>query len=298
LPQALGSKHVSFRNVLLATDFKPSAHAALLHALGLARRYGARVFMVHVVNPAGQRLLGQEAVERATTDAWRQAQTTMTNLLIEGRLEGIEYETLVKTGDVWQELSKVITEFDIDLLVTGTRGRSGVWKMLLGSTAEVVFRQAPCPVLTVGPRLTSPVPSPEGPKRILYCTGFAPHSLAAGEFAVSLAEQQGATLALLHVVSGAATESAQTQEEIRAQAQESLKALIPTEGLSSNEPEVFVGSGDVPTVIVETAERWNADLIVLGLRRADQDPRGTRWSTAYSVVSNAPCPVLTIRTPE
>src|SRR5207245_7491631 len=132
------------RNVLLATDFTPSSQTALLYALSIARRSHSRVVLAHVVNPPAQRLFGQEAVQRALDNAWREAQSEITNLIIDGQLEGLSHEVVVRQGEVWPELEKLIAEYDIDMLVTGTRGRAGVWKMLLGPTAESIFRQANC----------------------------------------------------------------------------------------------------------------------------------------------------------
>jgi nucleotide-binding universal stress UspA family protein len=99
---------------------------------------------------------------------------------------------------LWSNLAKAIQEKKIDLIVMGTRGRSGVGKFLLGSSAEEVFRQAPCPVLTVGPH--SPAKAPHEFTRIVFATDFSPESVAALPYAVSLAQECQAHLTLLHVV--------------------------------------------------------------------------------------------------
>ena len=68
-------------------------------------------------------------------------------------LETISHHTYVREGDVWENLSDIILARNIDLLVVGTHGRTGVEKLLLGSKAEEILRLAPCPVLTVGPKI-------------------------------------------------------------------------------------------------------------------------------------------------
>jgi len=186
------------RNVLLATDFTQASQNALLYALAIARRSHSRIIMAHVVNPSG--LFGQDAVQRALDSGWREAQSEITNLLIDGKLEGLTHQVVVRQGEVWPELEKLITEFQVDMLVVSTRGRSGVWKMLMGSTAEAIFRRASCPVLTIGPRLATPEPRGDGPKRVLYATGFAAPSLNAGDYMLSLVLRQQAHLAMLNVV--------------------------------------------------------------------------------------------------
>jgi nucleotide-binding universal stress UspA family protein len=289
------SKPIVFKNVLLATDFSTASETALLYSLALARRWQARIFVVHVVSPSA--ILGAEAVQRAVNDAWRQAHTEMTNQLIAGRLEGIENHVVVRQGEIWPEVARMIDEFHIDLLVTGTRGRTGVWKMLLGSTAETLFRLAPCPVLTVGPK--TPETAPEsGPKRILYSTGFAAQSLYAGSFAISLAQQNQAQLAMLTVVKEVTNDTPQKREELTRESQQRLRELIPTDAGLPCPPETFVEFGAAADAILRVAEQWKPELIVLGVRRPHTEAKRITWATAYNVVANAPCPVLTIKQSE
>lgn len=286
------------RNVLLATDFTPSSQTALLYALSIARRSHSRVILAHVVNPAAQRLFGQEAVQRALDSAWREAQSEITNLLIEGKLEGLTHAVVVRQGEVWPELEKLIAEYHVDMLVTGTRGRSGVWKMLLGSTAESIFRQANCPVLTVGPRLTAPHPLPDGPKRILYSTGFARQSLYAGQFALAIAQRQQAEVAMLHVINAVESDSPERRAELEREARAKLASLIPADASLPTRPEFFVAFGSTADAILQLAADWRPDMIVMGVRRHERDARRITWATAYNVVANAPCPVLTVKAPE
>jgi len=286
---------VQMKRVMVATDFSPASQSALLYALSMARRRSAKVYFVHVVNSSG--IFGGESLQRAVNDAWRDAHAEMTNHFIAGRLEGLETQILVRQGDVWEELSKVITELEIDLVVTGTQGRSGVWKMLLGSTAEKVLRQSPVPVLTIGPKVTQSTPA-DGPRRILYSTGFSPQSLYAGRFALALASQAGARLAMLNVVTGVSAESVEARVQLEREGKQKLHDLLPTDLVLPTEPELFVKFGSAADAILTLADEWGPQLIVLGVRRVKDEGRRISWATAYNVLANAPCPVLTIRAPE
>jgi nucleotide-binding universal stress UspA family protein len=73
---------------------------------------------------------------------------------LENELQGLPHEFHFPVGDVWQNLANIIEGRDIDLLILGTHGRTGIGKVLMGSVAETVFRQATCPVLTVGPAVS------------------------------------------------------------------------------------------------------------------------------------------------
>lgn len=296
--QLESGKNVHFNNILLATDFTPVSESALLQALALARRYKSRVFVANVVNPQALRLLGSDAVQSAVDDAWREAHTEMTNQLIAGRLQGIENKVIVKQGDIWEELSKLIDMYNVDLLVVGTHGRTGVWKMLLGSTAEKIFRSAICPVLTVGPGAGG-IPPEAGPKRIMFCTGFGPQSIYAGMYALSLSQQQQAKLAMVHVVKDVPNDSPAERERIEKECKRKLLDLLPPDTNVPWPVETLVGFGFAGDAILKLAEDWRPDLIVLGVRRPEPTARRPfTWATAYRVVSAAPCPVLTVRTPD
>lgn len=289
------SFEVRFQNILLATDFSPASETALYFSLSIAKRYGARIFLAHVVSPPAMAWT-TEAVQRAVNDAWRDAHTVMTDQLIAGRLDDIENHVVVVSGDTWEELSKMIDKFKIDLLVVGTRGRTGVMKVLLGSTAESIFRQAPCPVLTVGPKIGRG-PLEHGPKRILYSTGFLPQSLQAGDYALSLAQQQNGALAMLHVIREV-PDSQQKRTELEKDALEKLRSLVPADAKLSAPPDLHVAFGSPADAILKLTHEWKPDMIVLGVRRPEKDARRITRATAYNVISNAPCPVLTVKRAE
>jgi nucleotide-binding universal stress UspA family protein len=163
------STHLKLDNILVATDLSSASEMALLHAISIARRHDAKLLVVHVSSSQS---------EGALMDAWRAVQTKILGHFIAGRLTDVRHELLVKSGDVWTVLAGLIAEYGIDIVVVGTRGRTGVWKLLLGSVAERIFRQSPCPVLIVGPSVSGLHPE-SSPQRILVPTGFAPQSLCA-----------------------------------------------------------------------------------------------------------------------
>jgi nucleotide-binding universal stress UspA family protein len=281
------STRLRLDNILAATDLSPASKAALLYAIPIARRHESRLFIVHVSSSESPGNVG---------DAWRAAQTELMDYFMAGHLKGVQHELLVEFGDVWTVLSRLIAEYGIDLVVVGTRGRTGVAKFLLGSVAERIFRQAPCPVLTIGPSISGQDPE-VGPQRILVPTGFAPHSLYAVEYGLWLAQElRSSSLALLHVVTDRPT--AQDQERIRKERLERLHAVISTDETLPSRPECFVEFGSIPERILETAARWNPNLIVLGLHHIDEASRTeTTWARAYEIVCKAGCPVLTVRAP-
>jgi nucleotide-binding universal stress UspA family protein len=176
-------------------------------------------------------------------------------------------------------------------------------KLLLGSIAEQILRRAPCPVLTVGPRVAGLPTSTFGNgnsapveirfQRILYATDFTPQSLAAKPLAVSLAREFGAELTLLHVIEEHADLS-RKPGPLESATQRLEELVSEKEALS---PKAVVEFGSPSGRILEVGEEHHADLIILGVR-----PPGylgvvshVPWATVPKVVAEACCPVLTVR---
>jgi nucleotide-binding universal stress UspA family protein len=141
--------------VLIATDFSQCAAAAFHMAQILARPFGARLVLVHVIN---QRLVEQlsgylgEPADALLPGFRKRAQQQLDEFL-EGVKPGpLEVETLVAVGLPFQEIAVVARDLAVDLVVMGGYGRSGrgpVEELFFGSTAEKVVRLLPCPVLCV-----------------------------------------------------------------------------------------------------------------------------------------------------
>jgi nucleotide-binding universal stress UspA family protein len=133
--------------ILIAIDeTEPSEWAADV-AAGLARSLGAHVMVLHVVEPVppemayGTEDLRQKRHDRAAAFV-QKAQWALP--------PSIESDHMIRTGAAAEEILFAARLWEADLIVMGTRGRSRVAQFVLGSTAEAVIRQAPCPVMTVG----------------------------------------------------------------------------------------------------------------------------------------------------
>lgn len=278
------------RNILMAIDFSPSSDAALDYAVAIARRYGSRIYMTHVIRPDVYQLVSPEAMETVLDQARHYAEQQMAKVLVSGRIRGVPHQVLLGQGELWTVFSQLIEEHEIDLIVVGTHGRTGLKKMLMGSVAERVFRMAPCPVLTVGPRVPLDAVKRRGPRQILYATDFSATAEGAAGYALSLAQEHRSNLSLLHVLEG------DRFDPVKAAAAENrLKSLVPPGDELCCSPEFHVVSGHPADEILKTAGELNADLIVLGVRHPDFSISQLPPATAYKVVCSAHCPVLTIR---
>jgi nucleotide-binding universal stress UspA family protein len=219
----------------------------------------------------------------------------------------IKSHSHVRHGQVWKNLAEIIQENNIDLIVLGTHGRTGLGKLLLGSVAENILRHAPCPVLTVGPKVSGhaklPALRPGGRnlappelelQQIVFATNFDQYSLFVAGKAVALAEEFRARLALLHVIedySGLGSRPDLMEGSICR-----LKSLIPNDAALQYPPETMLEFGFASECILKIASEREADMIVLGARAAEQiGSTHLPWSTAHDVIAQAHCPVLTVR---
>jgi nucleotide-binding universal stress UspA family protein len=139
------------RSVLIATDFSEVSEKALRHSLSLARFYGSKLCLAHVVSSLSLTIAGPGAIAACEEAASREAAGLEDSLARTGVLNGIQYKFVVRHGELWPELRETIRKESTDLLVIGTHGRQGMGKLFFGSLAEKISRQADCPVLIFGP---------------------------------------------------------------------------------------------------------------------------------------------------
>lgn len=271
-------------NILVATDFSSASKTALFYATAVARHHRSKLFVVHVASSQSK---------RDTMDAWRTLQAEMMEHFLADRLMGVQQELMVKSGEARTELAQLVGDYGIDLVVLGTRGRTGIWKFLLGSSvSESVRQQVHCPVLTVGPNVGGEDPD-SWPQRILIPTGFAPQSRFAIKYGSWLAERLRPSLALLHVVTDQVEE--RNRERLRNERLERLRAAVAAKP-EEVQPEFLIEFGTISEKVLETSIRWKADLVVLGVHGGDEAPDSeTTMTKATEIVRLATCPVLTTR---
>ena len=300
---------LSVRNVLFATDFSDTSEAALPYATAICRRFHSTLHMVHVLSDAGLLMMtgGVDYVSMGTIyeDAHNEAKEKLEQ--ISSHFETIPHRNYVRHGVVWKNLAQIIEQNEIDLVVVGTHGRTGIGKLLLGSVAESILRHAPCPVLTVGPKVSGRAKLPafqnQGSdlapveleiRQVLFATNFVNSAVRVAQEAAWLAEEFHSRLTLMHVMEDY-TRLGSKPEPVEESLQK-LRELIPKRSELQYIPETLVEFGNAPLRILRTAEERAADIIVLGARAyADIAATHLPWSAAHLVIAQAHCPVLTIR---
>ncbi len=300
---------LSLKNVLFATDFSATSEAALPYATAIGRRFGSTLHLVHVISDASLLLMtgGVDYVSMGTIfeDAHAEAKEKLEQISV--NLAGIPHRNYVRHGQIWKNLAGLIEANEIDLIVVGTHGRTGLGKLLLGSVAEDILRHAACPVLTVGPKVCgrAKLPAFENQGRdlapvelelrqLVFATNFAKSAERIVTQAVALAAEFRARLALMHVLEDYTRlggNPGPMEEGLR-----KLQRLVPRNAPLQYVPECLIEFGRASDAILKAALERDADMIILGARPAGEV--GTThlpWSSAHHVIAHAHCPVLTIR---
>jgi nucleotide-binding universal stress UspA family protein len=297
MPTVTAPTRVKLQNILFATDFTPSSQLALSYAIDLAHSYDAEVYSVNVL----PHMPFVEAVQPDPEETRMLAKQKLAALVGTESFKGIRHKELIEQGEVVEVISKLVRKYDIDLIVIGTCGRKGLGKLLLGSVAEEVFRNAECPVLTVGPHATRW--EIDGKLRhVLFATDFGPESVHGLPYAISLAEENRARLTLLHVAPEPTVALPEPEPgtmpvvdpcEVVASTEKQLRALVPDGTQLWHEPEYMVEFGPPAETIVKIAA-GRADMIVLGVKRPAALTKHLGAGVAYKIACEATCPVLSV----
>jgi nucleotide-binding universal stress UspA family protein len=287
---------VAPKSILLATDFSPASEAALPHALALASHYASNLYVAHVISSEFRDFLPPEETATKLQQARESAQQKLEPLLTAGHLKGVSCRPLIGEGAIWDVLLEMIHQNGIDLIIVGTHGRRGLVKLLLGSVAEEVFRMAPCPVLTVGPRASETSSMDVQLSHILYPVEFAPDTSLAADYAVSIAEEFHAKLTFMKVAEEMLP-FPEAKDRIQEPVRHWMGDHVPAESDLRERTSFELGFGPAPEAILKFATDRGVDLIVMNVQRLDPMLAGhlPETDTAYEVVRTAPCPVLTVR---
>jgi len=152
------------KKILVPTDFSKPAMIATEVAADIAKRAGAELTLLHVIEEAVANSMNVEG--QVTADGgWEEklftlkliekAKKQMAKLIEDPKLDGVKIRQLLRVGSPYHGMNAIITEKKVDLVVMGTAGRSDLEQMIIGSNTEKVVRTAHCPVLTLHNRPAS-----------------------------------------------------------------------------------------------------------------------------------------------
>lgn len=276
----------------------------------MAGWYKARITALHVYSPVFMPVPGlptpDDRVPQGEVDRVRDQTAAYFQA---AAAAGIGVEVLVDFGQPAARILERAGTLPADVIVMGTHGTSGFQHVVLGSVTEKVLRKATCAVLTVPPRARTA--SKLRFQRLLCAVDFSETSLAALQFAFSLAQESAAGLTILHVLEWPWEEQppvvlkdlppeqaaavAEYRRYLDTSAVKRLEALVPAAVRDRLAPTSQLRHGKAYVEILRAAEEASADLIVVGVHGRNALDMMLFGSTTNQLVRRATCPVLTLR---
>lgn len=138
---------LDIKTILCPVDFSEASRRALKNAILLSRMFHSELTVLHVIEPIGTFLAN--VIRWFQFESWGPDETQINLFLKDFDFQGIQWNQVVRHGNPSEEILRLIKEISVDLLLMGSEGRSGLPGLALGSVAEKVVREVPCPFITM-----------------------------------------------------------------------------------------------------------------------------------------------------
>ena len=294
------------RRVLCPVDFSEPSRRALHHAVAVAGRYDCELHVLHVIQDVMPAAIAWHAhpSPRSLTEVRHLTWNVFDEFVAPTQARPVMTQ-MVREGRPYCEIVDYAAEVRADLIVMATHGATGLDRVILGSTTERVLRTAGCPVMTIPSRGDEPGSADRARfTHVLCAVDFAPMSLHALDYGLSLAKEDRLRTTVLHVIELPMDEESFGQgslplsrfiEHERHQALERLAHAIGPDARAWCQPVETVRTGRPASVILNVADRGGVDLIVMGVQGRRTFAQPFLGSTTRTVIHRAVCPVLTTR---
>jgi nucleotide-binding universal stress UspA family protein len=292
-----GHKTISFKRIVCPVDLSPDSSEALRYAVALAKSYRAKLFVLHCSAP------GTDAGENRP-ELHRIIEAFTHEYLSFPPQPLLDWEPVIVRGEPDVEIAREAAELCADLIVMRSRRRPCA-AALLGSIAESVCRMAPCPTLVTHAHereWAGRTSNSLDLKRVLVAYDFSSDSEVALSYGLSFAEQYGAELHVLHVVSPRPKEIAPelsllplASETAFSKAVAALKTAVPHVEVGGSLVHHAVREGQPYREVLAYAEDHAVELVCMGARGTGFGMRALFGSNADRVLRQAPCPILIAR---
>ncbi len=291
---------VQLNRILCPVDFSSFSERALIYAMRMAQWYGATLDVVHVMPP-----LPPSATSELAATSRDLTAKNLRSLVERHRLPKVSVATeLIESSEPAAQIRRFADSFNVDLVVTGSHGRSGVQRALLGSVVESLLHTCARPVLIVPSHLDPHAIAAMSFGRIVCAVDFAAASLDALAFALSIAEEVDGALTLLHVIEmppelarppiSPDYDVSRVRAEAEAAALARLRELVPAQAREYCSIQTAVLEGGAARQILRIAEEQDANLIVLGVHGRNAFDLAFFGSNSKDVIRHAHCPVLIV----
>ncbi|HTM47273.1 MAG TPA: universal stress protein [Bryobacteraceae bacterium] len=285
-----------FKHILFPVDFSQQNIGIAPHVFCLARRYRAKVTLLHAVEISSGSYPGWPVFE-PTIDFTGIAEDRQSRLdaFLRDEFRDLAPARVMREGDPAFHIREFAEKEGVDLIMMPTHGYGPYRRFLLGSVTSKVLHDVKCPVWTSA-HVPEPPGAPAAYQRVLCALDYVPESLALLRWAALLACEHGAVLKLVHAIPAAAVpggldvEGGRFRSFLFEQARERLAGLQKEAGTTVS---TIIQGGEVAGVVREAAEKEKADLLVIG-RGVMRELLGRMRTNVYSIIRESPCPVISV----
>ena len=283
-------------NILFPVDFSPSCVAMAAYVKRAAALLGARVSLVHVVDPASYN--GLELYVRPASEVSEEhlgIGRERLDSFLAADLPVAECPRILKSGDASTEIARIARNGGFDLIIMPTH--AGIFRrMLLGSTTAKVLNDADCPVLTSRHAETI-APKPLEHREWLCAIGLSSNSERVLRFASQAAAEVNAKLSIIHAVPAGDPKlpiEMDLEEQLQSVEQrEAIRRIADLQRITGSNFPVRIAVGSVKKALLEVAQRGDADVLMIG-RHPRSGANGRIRDLTYAMVRDSPFPVLSV----
>lgn len=282
--------------ILLPIDFSDRSLGAARYAACVARHFGSKVAVLHVLQPPNYEFAALEVGGPMLSELFANRTLQVKKELeefVSGEFEGIEAERILIEGDPARQIVKYAHERKVDLIIIPTHGYGPFRRFILGSVTAKVLHDADCPVWTGVHLEQAPAAAAIPFRNILCAVDLGPQSCKVLAWATRMAGDFGARLTIVHAAPCAAAQASapdtEWQHSLLGQAREEINRLASR----PQDADIVVEGGDPPVVVRSVAAKVRADLVVIG-RGSAAGKFGRLRMNAYAIIRESPCPVVSV----
>jgi len=281
-----------FQRILFPVDLSDQCRRAAPFVKAFAERFHSQLVLLHVsvlTPPEGAAWVDALAVGQA-----QEARRSQFESFLADDFRGVDVRRQFTEGDPALEIPCYARANNVGLIMMPTHGYGPFRSFLLGSVTAKVLHDVECPVWTGVHQGELTSHDPKRLRRILCCVDKESADVSVIRWAAKFGKEVGAELSLVHVIPGDPEVHASTDPVFREQiftfAQAAVERLQAEAGTSL---DLTLRLGKPAHVVHEVAQYEQADLVIVG-RGAIQKAMGRLRSTAYGIIRESPCPVISI----
>jgi nucleotide-binding universal stress UspA family protein len=287
----------SLSKILLPVDFSERSVAAARYAKALAGRFGSELLLLHVLTPPqyefGALEIGGSLLTELYLGRAEQASADL-DAFLAAELQGINVRRTVIEGEPAGKIVEFAHQERADVIIMPTHGYGPFRRFILGSNTAKVLHDADCPVWTGVHLEQAPPAAADSLRSVLCAVDLGAQSSKTLCWAAMLAREFGARLTVIHVTAAEADLGDDSEVNWRTDVREyAERELLRLERFVNVEAELIIEAGEPANVICSAAQRFEADVLVIG-RGSAAGVFGRLRTNAYAIIRQSPCPVVSV----